>query len=282
MKQGTVLITGANSGIGKETAVGLAKRGYRIVMACRNLQRAQAAREEIVRRGGHDAVEIIRCDLADLASVAACAEHFRQRHERLDILINNAGGMFYERQLTPDGYEQTFQVNHLGHFYLTRLLLPQLRAGQDRRIINVSSEAHRMARDIPWEDLQHDQTYRPLGVYAEAKLYNILFTRFLARRLAPEGITVNALHPGVVASGFGAGGPWWTKPLLHLARWFAITPEKGAQTSLYLATAPEVAEISGGYFVRQQQRPASELAMDFGAAERLWQKSVQLLAATVD
>ena len=283
MKGKTVVITGANTGIGKETAVGLAEMGATVVLACRNRAKATAAAHEIRTRSKSDDVHLVDLDLADLASVATCAQEILDGYERIDVLINNAGLQLKERTTTKQGFETTFGVNHLGHFLLTERLLERVRASAPARIVNLSSVGHNFARGgLPWDDLQHDTTrYTANGAYCESKLANILFTRELARRLPPEEVTVNACHPGAVRSEFGssedmgklygtfmkAGGP------------FLISSKAGARTSTYLASSKEVEGKTGGYYVRRKLHSGSKPSRDEEAARRLWAVSEELLAS---
>ena len=275
------LVTGANSGIGKETAVGLARSGTTTVLACRDAGRAAAAAEEIRRRTGSGDVHVVALDLADLKTVTACADEVLERWPRLDVLVNNAGGIWSTRQVTADGFEQTFGVNHLGHFLLTRLLLARLRASAPSRIVNLTSFGHHFAPfGMRYDDLQSERGYVALEVYGRSKLANLLFTRELARRLQGTGVTANAAHPGPVRSGFGMDGDLRGIAGLgnRVVRRFEISSEAGARTSLYLAEAPELEGRSGGYYARSKPAHMSRQARSAQAAERLWTVSEELLA----
>ncbi len=281
MDEKVVVITGANSGIGKETAVALAAMGATTVMACRNPDRAAAAAAEVRERAASDAVAVISIDLADLESVRRAAATIEDRWGRVDVLVNNAGGIWTKRHTTVQGFEQTFAVNHLGHFYLTRLLGERLMASAPARVVNLSSAAHHLARGgLRWGDLQHERHYFGLRVYAESKLANILFTRELARRLDPARVTANAVHPGPVRSGFGMDGD--TRGLLglgnRLVRPFEVTPQQGADTVVFLAFDPEVAGQTGGYWSNRSLAKVSRAGRDDAAASRLWADSEALLA----
>jgi len=275
------VVTGANSGIGRETAVGLARSGATTVLACRNVERATTAAAEVRAAAGSAEVHVVPLDLADLASVVSCAEEIAKRWDRLAVLVNNAGGIWSSRQLTAQGFEQTFGVNHLGHFLLTRMLLPQLLAGTPSRVVNVSSFGHHFAAmGMRFDDLQSERRYVALDVYGRSKLANVLFTRELAGRVRGRGLDVNAAHPGPVRSGFGMDGDlrgiagWGNK----VVRLFEITPEAGARTSIYLATSPEVQGRTGGYWVRCRPGHMSHQARSDAQAARLWEVSEQLLA----
>jgi NAD(P)-dependent dehydrogenase (short-subunit alcohol dehydrogenase family) len=278
-----VVITGANSGIGKEVAVALAAMGATTVLACRNLEKAARAATEIKQRAATDdrAVAIVPLDLADLASVRAAAQTILDTWGRVDVLVNNAGGIWTRRQTTVQGFEQTFGVNHLGHFYLTSLLVEALMAAAPARIVNVASVAHRLAvRGLPWKDLQHRRHYSALAVYGETKLANILFTRGLARRLDPALVIANAVHPGPVRSGFGMDGD--ARGLLglgnRLVRPFEVSPQAGADTLIFLAFDPSVAGHTGEYWMNRHPASVSRAGRDDEAVKRLWCESERLLA----
>jgi len=278
------VVTGGNSGIGKEAAIGIARAGARVVIAARNPAKAAAARAEVeTRADARGRVETIPIDLASFASVRAFADSFTAEHERLDILLNNAGGVLRKRVVTVDGHETQFQVNHLGHFLLTNLLHDALARGAPARVINVSSFAHTTARngldfdDLDWERRRYG---RGFGVYSATKLMNILFTRELARRSDPDVLTANALHPGFVASNFAREGDLGLLGNIGmpLIRPFAISSPKGALTSIYLASSPDVAGITGQYFIKGKAVKPAAPALDDAAAARLWEISEKLTA----
>jgi NAD(P)-dependent dehydrogenase (short-subunit alcohol dehydrogenase family) len=277
-----VVITGSNVGIGKETAVALSSMGATVVLVCRNQEKAIVAAAEVKARSGSENVHVVRLDLADLASVRACAEEISKVWPRLDVLINNAGGMWTKRRMTAQGFEQTFGVNHLGHFYLTTLLLDRLKASAPARIINVASVGHHVRmRGMRWHDLQTKRGYTAMRAYSQSKLANVLFTRGLARRLEPQQVTANALHPGAVRSGFGMDGDM--KGLLgfgnKIFRLFEISAKRGARTSIHLASEPSLDGVTGGYWVRRRPGHMSRAARDDAAADRLWDESERLLAS---
>jgi NAD(P)-dependent dehydrogenase (short-subunit alcohol dehydrogenase family) len=275
-----VLITGGNAGIGKETAVALASMGARVVFTARDEARGSDARTEIRTRSGSDEVEVMPLDLARFASVRDFAKRWGDEHDQLDVLVNNAGLILNSRRQTDDGYEMTFQVNHLGPFLLTQLLRDQLVAGDDARVVNVASDAHSSARrGLDFDDLQSTRHYRGFRVYGKTKLANILFTRELARRWAGTGVTANAVHPGFVASSFGRDGDTgrFGALLFPLLKPFALSPEQGARTQVYVASAPELAGITGGYWVKSAPATPSAAAQDDAAAARLWQVSEELV-----
>jgi retinol dehydrogenase-12 len=252
-----------------------------VMITARDPGRGQAALDEIHRRSGRDNVEVMALDLADLASVRAFGEAFHERFDRLDVLVNNAGGLLTERQETVEGFEMTFGVNHLGHFLLTDLLLDRLQATAPSRVVIVASLAHRLARSgLVFDDLQSELGYQSMKVYARSKLANILFTRHLAQRLEGTGVSVNAAHPGVVASGFGSADDTkgFQRISMVLGRPFFISAESGARTTTYLASSPEVAGRSGDYFVRCKVHRPSRAARDAVAATRLWEASEALIS----
>ncbi|MGH9123710.1 MAG: SDR family oxidoreductase [Acidimicrobiales bacterium] len=280
MKGKVVVITGASSGIGKETAVALAAMGATTVMACRNPSKAESAAEEVRQRAGSDDVAVVALDLADLATVGPAAATIAGTYGRVDVLVNNAGGLSGQRRTTAQGFEQTFGVNHLGHFYLTALLRSALEAAAPSRVVNVASIAHRLAvGGLPWDGLQHERHYQGVLVYGQSKLANILFTRGLAARFDPAVVTANALHPGPVRTGFGMDGD--LKGLLaagnQLLRLFEISSQSGADTVIFLSAHPSVAGNSGGYWYRRHRWRTSREGRDDVVAERLWTVSEQLL-----
>ncbi|HWF22994.1 MAG TPA: SDR family oxidoreductase [Acidimicrobiales bacterium] len=280
MTDKVAVITGANTGIGKETAVALAAMGMTTVLACRNPDKAAAAAAEVRERAASDAVSVVALDLSDLASVTSCAHQILERWDRLDVLVNNAGGIWSTRQESAQGFEQTFAVNHLGPFALTLHLLDRLKDSAPSRIVNLSSFGHHAAvLGMRWEDLNAERRYSSFGAYAQSKLANILFTRALAARLEGTGVTANAVHPGPVRSGFGMDGD------LHgimrfgneLIRPLEISPEAGAVTTIHVATAPELEHSSGGYYARGEPGHMSGHARSLPDADRLWRVSEQLI-----
>ncbi len=281
MQGKTVVVTGGNSGIGFETAASLAAMGARVVVTARNADKGRAAVAAITQRLGGDAqVQLVVFDLADLASVRRGASELLEQAPRLDVLVNNAGLVLSERSETVDGLEATFATNHLGPFLLTNLLLDRMRASSPARIVNVASTAHNAARKgIPFHDLQSEKKYASMRVYGQSKLANILFTLELARRLEGTGVTANSLHPGTVRTGYGADGD--ARGLLALglkiSSPFFLSPAKGARTSIYLASDPGVAHVSGEYFVKCQPKQPKRWARDAEAAQRLWQVSEELV-----
>jgi NAD(P)-dependent dehydrogenase (short-subunit alcohol dehydrogenase family) len=270
------LITRANSGIGKVTAMELAGKGMTVLMVCRNAQKGAKARQEVISAAGHQRVDLLLCDLSDQQAIRKLSDEVHRRYPRLDVLINNAGLIIEKRTTTAQGLEYTFALNHLAPFLLTHLLLDLLRKSDEARIITVSSEAHRIAR-LDFSDLQSERKYGSMNAYANSKLANILFTRELAAQLKGEPITANCLHPGVVATQFGSGFKGgFASVLLFLGRPFFISPEKGAQTSVYLAASPEVRGITGLYFDKKKPKTPSDQALSQYNAQKLWTLSKQL------
>ncbi|HYU07116.1 MAG TPA: SDR family oxidoreductase [Thermoplasmata archaeon] len=266
------IVTGANSGIGKATALGLARLDGTVVLACRNAERGEAAREEITRATGNEKISVMIVDMASQTSIRSFADEFRRTPDRLDALVNNAGIFRRHRHVTPDGLEETFAVNYLGGFLLTHLLLDLLKASAPSRVVNVSSSAHEGGR-IHFDDLQGEARYSGFRAYGQSKLAQVLFTYELARRLEGTGVTVNACHPGVIRTNFGRDDwPW----AVHLVRPFFKSPEKGAQTPVYLAASPEVAGLTGKYVVRKEPRASSRLSQDPELQRRLYDVSLEL------
>jgi retinol dehydrogenase 14 len=275
MKGKTVLITGATAGIGKATAFGLADRGAKLILVGRDDRRLAAVAGELAAKGHRDVITL-RADLSSMAEVRRLAGEILRSAPRLDVLINNAGTIVGDRRLTVDGYEYTFALDHLSPFLLTSLLLDRLKASAPSRVITVSSAAH-LAGTMNFDDLMLEKGYRPFRAYSQAKLANVLFSNELARRLAGTGVTANSLHPGTVRSHFGneLKGPF--RVGMYLVRPFEIGPRRGAKTSIYLASSPEVEGVSGKYFVRQRPHRPSAEANDPEIARRLWGVSDKLV-----
>lgn len=272
----TCLITGATSGIGLVTAQSLALRGARVALVGRDPERARATAEAIRQRTGNPSVDALVADLSSQAEVRRLAAEALERYPRLDVLYNNAGALFATRQVTVDGYERTFALNHLAPFLLTNLLGERLEASAPARVITTASAAH-VGAHIDFDDLQYERhPYRSLQAYGRSKLANILFTYELARRLSGTGVTANTLHPGFVATGFARNnGPAYNVGMT-LLRPFSLSPRRGALTAIYLATAPEVEDVTGNYFVKSRPAKSSPASYDEAAARRLWEVSAQL------
>jgi NAD(P)-dependent dehydrogenase (short-subunit alcohol dehydrogenase family) len=280
LKGKTCLITGATLGIGRITAQELARLGPTLVLCARDGQRGAAVVSEIKAASGNPNIELLVGDLSIQSDVRRVAAEFRQRHQQLHVLINNAGAMFNQRQLSVDGIEQTFALNHVAYFLLTDLLLDLLTAsggsGQQARIINVASRAHSRVKSLRFDDLLRERSYSGFGVYSESKLANILFTYELARRLQAAGapVTANCLHPGFVKSGFGHNNSKLFALLIQTAASIVgISPEEGAKTTIYLASSAEVEGVTGKYFDKSRERSSNAASHDRQAATRLWELS---------
>lgn len=275
MRGKVCMVTGANAGIGRATALGLAKTGATVVMVCRNRDRGQEALARVQQESGNSSVRLLLADLSSQASIHRLATDFKALYPALHVLINNAGIIPRRRILTDDGLETQFAVNHLAYFLLTVLLLDVLKAGAPARIVNVSSQLHGRA-PLDFDDLQSESGYNRTLVYARTKLANVLHTYELARMLEGTGVTANCLHPGVVATNLLADATGLPRVIRFAARVVRASPEAGALTSLYLATSPEVEGVTGKYFARERAVPSSEASYDQPAARRLWRISEEL------
>jgi retinol dehydrogenase 12 len=270
------LLTGATRGIGRAAANALARTGLTLVLVGRDRPRVEDTVREVRAATGQGNVEGLVADLSLRGEVRRLASEVRARYPRLDVLVNNAGAIFTRREETSEGTEKTLALNHLAYFLLTLELLDLLKASAPSRVVNVASEAHRGTR-LDFDDLESKKDYSGLRVYGQSKLMNILFTAELARRLAGTGVTVNSLHPGVVATGFGQNTPGLFKSLVRLAAPFLTTPEKGAKTLVYLATSPEVEGVTGKYFTKSREERPSPRARDLEMAGKLWEASERLV-----
>ncbi len=267
------LVTGATSGIGEVTARTLAQMGATVIAVGRDPQRGAATLDRIKKVAPNAQVEFMLADLSSQAQIRQLAQEFKRKYSRLDVLVNNAGALFVRRHESVDGIEMTFALNHLGYFLLTNLLLDVLKNSASSRIVNVSALLHKYAR-LDFDDLQNQKRYAGWRAYRESKLANVLFTCEQARRLEGTGVTVNALHPGVIASNLGANnrGARLLRRLTNVLPIF-ISPEQGAQTIIYLATSPEVKDVTGKYFEKEKEAQSSPASHDRAAAKRLWQLS---------
>ncbi len=277
MNDKIVLVTGATAGIGKQTALELSKLGARVIVVARSAEKTTRVVAELKQQSGNANIDSFLADLSSIRSIRDLARAVLAKYPRIDVLVNNAGAINLSREVTVDGYERTFATNHLAYFLLTELLLPALEAAPAGRIVNVSSEAHRAGR-LDFSDLQAAHKYSSLKVYGRSKLANIYFTRELARRLAGTRVTVNALHPGFVASEFLTKGGLMglLKPVVNL---FAVSVEQGARTSVWLASSPEVEGVTGKYFYKCKEKAPRPYALDDEAAAKLWAESEKLVAA---
>jgi len=271
----TVLVTGANSGIGFVTAMELAKKGARILMVCRDATRGTQARSAVAEAASGEAPELLLADMSSQQAIRALADELRRRFSEIDVLINNAGGMFAERAFTVDGIERTFATNHLGPYLLTNLVLDLVRAGSAGRIINVAAEVYPSRLDF--DNLQGERSYGFLSAYFRSKLENIIFSLDLARRLKDTGVTVNCMSPGPARTRFGDNMTGLAGLLPRLAKRLMPSPAKGARTLIYLAAAPDVGSISGRFFLHQRARPTKPVTSDPQVAARLWRVSAELV-----
>ena len=273
----TVLITGASSGIGLEAGVAVARMGATVVLVAREGEKATRALAEVRTRSGSANVSLLACDLSSLAAVRQLADDVRTRYRRLDVLVNNAGTVSPERRTTIDGIEQTFAVNHLASFVLTNRLLDLLKASAPSRIVHVSSAGHYRG-EIDFDNLQYEHGgYSLLKAYARSKLANVLFSNELSRRLAGAGVTSNSLHPGAVRTNIWSHSSWYTKPLLAVLKPFMLSAAKGGERIVFLATSPEVAGQTGGYYENNRLKAPHPLANDAALSARLWAESERMV-----
>ena len=290
MKGKICIITGSNSGIGKETAIGLAKMGATIIMVVRDQERGEKARKEIVKQTGNDSVDLMICDLSSMSSIRHFTEEFKKKYDRLDVLINNAGAVFSKREVTSEGFERTLAVNYLGPFLLTHELMDLLKSSAPSRIINVSSG---LAKDgkVDLDDLQSEMSYprmkaysrRHAPVYDNAKLMVMMFTYELARRLKGSGVTANVLMPGFTATNLGkSSGSLTSSIMFKMVRPMQQSAKKGAETSFYLASSNEVKDITGKCFAKKKETKTCPASYDEELQKRLWNKTESMLGLAPD
>ena len=269
------MVTGANSGIGKATAMGLAEMGATVILVCRSKEKGEAALSEMREKSGNNSLDLMLADMSSMQSVRQLASEFRRKYDRLHVLVNNAGLFMFTRTTTGDRLETTFEVDYLSHFLLTGLLIDLLKATAPSRLVEVSSIAHYNGH-IDFDDLQGEKGYGGWRAYSQAKLAQVLFTYELARRLKGTGVTANCLHPGAVATNI------WSRPLgragfiMKLLRLFMMGPEGGAKTPIYLASSPDVEGVSGKYFTNKKEKESSKESNDEQVARRLWLVSEEL------
>ena len=280
MRGKRVLITGGTNGIGKAAALDLAKMGAEVLIVGRDEIKTRKVARDLVSLSGNTKLDFLLADLSSFADVRAIANEFLSRHDRLDVLLNNAGAVFSEFRASADGYEMTFALNHLSYYLLTLLLLDTLKkTAQEQgeaRIVNVSSSAHRNAT-MRLDNLRDPSGYSFMNSYGSSKLMNVLFTYELARRLQDSAVTVNAVHPGLVDTGFGHNtGRVWASVIKVLQKLFAISPQKGAETLVYLASSPDATDISGKYWNKKQQKRSSEISYDREQQRQLWEFSAAI------
>jgi NAD(P)-dependent dehydrogenase (short-subunit alcohol dehydrogenase family) len=275
----TVLVTGGSGGIGRATAVGLAVMGAHLAITGRDRERTESAAREIRAAGGGE-VDVVVADLSSQSEVRRLADEVLQSLSRIDVVVNNVGGYWHTRHVTADGLERTFALNHLAPFLLTNLLLERLKQSAPARVVTVSSSAHRSGR-IDFDDLQGERSYSGARAYSQSKLANLLFTYELASRLQGTSVTANALHPGVVRTAFGAEDASTVQRLFTpFVRPFLRSPAEGAATSIHLASAPDLEQVTGRYFANSKPKTSSKRSYDEAAAARLWQLSGDLVGLT--
>ncbi|KXJ29687.1 Retinol dehydrogenase 11 [Exaiptasia diaphana] len=276
-KHYSLIITGANTGIGKETAVDLAQRGARVIIACRDVHRANLALKDIQDRSGSKQVYFEQLDLASFKSIRDFVERIKKNEPKLHILINNAATA-YSPFKTEDGFQMEFGVNHLGPFLLTNLLLDLLKKSAPSRVVNLSSSAHTYSKEFRFEDINNEKTYKPMNAYSQSKLANILFTRELAKRLEGTSVTTYAVHPGIVTTELGRRLPLWQRIIMKSVAWLvAKNPKQGAQTTLYCAVSEELEGVSGKYYSDCAEKQPSDYVKDDHAAKKLWDASVEFV-----
>lgn len=269
------LITGATSGIGEVTARELARMGCSVVITARDQRKAEIAVDKLRAESSSLKIDGLVADLSSQDQVRNLAAEFMRQHNRLDVLINNAGAIYLRRYLSQDGIEMTFAVNHLAPFLLTNLLLEMVIESAPGRIINVASNSHK-DREIDFDDLESQASYGFMSAYGKSKLANVMFTYELDRRLAGSGVMVNALHPGFVGTNMGANNGWLVKLFLPLTSLWALSPDEGAETSVFLASSPEVEGVSGKYFYQKKAVPSSPSSLDKEKARQLWEVSTEM------
>jgi len=274
------VITGATSGIGKATALGLAKMGATVIVVGRSAERTETVVKAIQQVSGNHNIEALIADLSAQAQVRELAAAIQRKYDHLDVLVNNAGGVFLKREQSADGIEMTWALNHLSYFLLTNLLLDTLKRAPAARIVNVASNSH-TSGTINFDDLQFTKQRSLMAAYPQSKLANVMFTYELARRLNGTNVTANALHPGFVGTNFGSNNGVWLKVGIGLLKPFILSPEQGARTSIYLASSPEVEGVTGQYFVKCKPRRSSRASYDEAAQRRLWRISEEMVGLPV-
>jgi NAD(P)-dependent dehydrogenase (short-subunit alcohol dehydrogenase family) len=282
MKDKVCIVTGCNSGIGKETALALARMSAWVVMVARNPERGEKARVEIVNQTGSKSVDLLICDVSSMDSIRHFAESFKQKYDRLDVLINNAGAVFGKREVTPEGFERTLAVDYLGAFFLTHQLLGLLKSSAPSRVVNVTSGLHKSGK-INLDDLQSEKSFSGMKVYSNSKLMLLMFTYELAKRLEGSGVTVNAVEPGFVATNLGkSSGSLRSAIMFKMVRPMQINAKKGAETPVYLASSDEVKNVTGKCFIKKHETTTAAISYDQQLQKQLWNETVKLLGLTPD
>ncbi len=275
MKNKIVLITGANVGIGYITALEIAKLGSTLIMVCRNKEKGEKARQELIKKSKNQAIYLKMCDLSSQKDIRKVAEEIKNEYPIIDVLVNNAGAIFPERQLSVDGIELTWATNHLGYFLLTNLLIDNLKAAKSARIVNVASQGSWLGK-INWDDINLSKKYDSMQAYCQSKLANIMFTNELANRLKNTKVTANAVHPGAVASNFGQNMSGFIGWAFKFFSWSLKTPEQGAATSVWLAVSPQIEGVTGKYFADKKQIKAKAIVHHSPSLLRLWKLSEEM------
>jgi NAD(P)-dependent dehydrogenase (short-subunit alcohol dehydrogenase family) len=277
LKDKTCIITGSNSGIGKETALALAKMDAKVIMVCRNKERGEMACSEIIRESSNHSVELMLCDLLSMSAIRQFAAEFKDKYNRLDVLINNAGAVFNKRLVTPEGFEQTFALNYLAPFLLTHELLPVLKRAAPSRVINLSSGLNKSAK-LELDDLQSESSYKSMDAYKSTKLMLIMHTYELARRLKDAGVTVNVVLPGFVATNLGrSSNSLMSRIMFGMMKPFQLSPKEGAETSVYVASSPDVEGVTGKCFEKKEVTETSETSNNTELQKKLWDITLDLL-----
>ncbi len=272
------IVTGANSGIGRETALGLVKQGAHVVMLVRNQERGNAAKEYIIEKACSQSVDLMLCDLSSVRDIHRFSKEFSEKYDRLHVLVNNAGAVFSKRDVTSEGFEKTFAVNYLAPFVLTRNLLRLLKSSSPSRVIGLTSGLHGRGK-IDLENLQSEGKYKGMNAYQNSKLMVVLFVYRLAKQLEGTGVTSNVVSPGFVATNLGGGsGSRMNEIMFRMMKPFQLTPTKGAETSLYVASAPELEGVTGKHFTKSQEKESAPITYDVDLQERLWNITEKLLA----
>ncbi len=277
MKDKVCIVTGSNSGIGKETALALAEMGATVVMVVRNRELGEAARSEIITETGSNTIDLMICDLSSMNTIRDFATAFKSKYDRLDVLINNAGAVISDRQITDDGLERTLAVNYLAPFLLTHELLSLLKDSAPSRLVNLSSGLAKKAK-VNLDDLQSESSYKSMKVYSTAKLMVIMYTYEMARRLEDTNVSVNVVLPGFVATNLGrSSGSRSSRIMFGMMKPFQLSPKEGAETSVYVATSPEIEGLAGKCFAKKKETETSEVSYNVDLQKQLWEITVDLL-----